>query len=255
MALAILYLLFLLPLVFSAISDVSTLGRREMNRIIHDAVGKKGASKRALGRSLFRRRSTGQARGESGPFTVTGNISLPVQFGRPATLSCNGNKALGLCVFKPPFAKRPWIFTPGTQHENGRIRMSERSGGDARMCEILVDKVEKKDLGKWRCVARCSCGSPKGIVFTLSETPTQPANDETEKGPKMKNENTIVLSSTAEAAERQGSRLGEFVEAGEHGGRPYYRQRDTEENKDNFLYSEGRMWLVSDTLGGSIFAN
>ena len=29
-------------------------------------------------------------------------------------------------------------------------RMSERSGGDARMCEILVDKVEKKDLGKWR---------------------------------------------------------------------------------------------------------
>ena len=29
-------------------------------------------------------------------------------------------------------------------------RMSERSGEDARMCEILVDKVEKKDLGKWR---------------------------------------------------------------------------------------------------------
>merc|ERR1719234_2179247 len=210
MALAILYLLFLLPLVFSAISDVSTLGRREMNRIIHDAVGKKGASKRALGRSLFRRRSNGQARGESGPFTVTGNISFPVQFGRPVTLSCNGNKALGLCVFKPPFAKRPWIFTPGTQHENGRIRMSEKSGGDAIMCEILVDKVEKKDLGKWRCVARCSCGTPKGIVFTLSETPTQPANDETEKAA------TIVLSSTAEAAERQGSRLGEFVEAGEH---------------------------------------
>merc|ERR1719234_577169 len=194
MALAILYLLFLLPLVFSAISDVSTLGRREMNRIIHDAVGKKGASKRALGRSLFRRRSSGQARGESGPFTVTGNVSFPVQFGRPVTLSCNGNKALGLCVFKPPFSKRPWIFTPGTQHDNGRIRTSERSVGDAKRCEIVVDKVEKKDLGKWRCVARCSCGNPKGIVFTLSETPTQmpkkekketptqPANDETEKG-------------------------------------------------------------------------
>ena len=39
---------------------------------------------------------------------------------------------------------------------------------------------------------------------------------------------TIVLSSTAKAAERVGGSLGEFVEAGEHGGRPYYRQRDTE---------------------------
>ena len=29
-------------------------------------------------------------------------------------------------------------------------RMSERSGEDARMCEIVVDNVEKKDLGEWR---------------------------------------------------------------------------------------------------------
>ena len=39
---------------------------------------------------------------------------------------------------------------------------------------------------------------------------------------------TIVLSSTGGAADHQGDTLGEFVEAGEHGGQPYYRQRDTE---------------------------
>ena len=63
---------------------------------------------------------------------------------------------------------------------------------------------------------------------------------------------TIVLSSTAGAAEYQGDMLGEFVEAGEHGGRPYYRQRDTEGKSDHFLYSEGGEWLVSDTLGKSV---
>ena len=60
-----------------------------------------------------------------------------------------------------------------------------------------------------------------------------------------------MLSSTARAAEHQGSILGEFVEAGEHGGRPYYRQRNTEGTKDIFLYSEAGQWWVSDTLGGS----
>merc|ERR1712037_444626 len=40
-------------------------------------------------------------------------------------------------------------------------------------------------------------------------------------------------------------------EAGEHGGRPFYRQRDTEGTKGIFLYSEGGEWLVSDTLGGT----
>ena len=29
-------------------------------------------------------------------------------------------------------------------------RMSERSGGDSKICEIVVDKVKRKDLGKWR---------------------------------------------------------------------------------------------------------
>ena len=28
--------------------------------------------------------------------------------------------------------------------------MSERSSGDPKICEIVVDKVERKDLGKWR---------------------------------------------------------------------------------------------------------
>ena len=62
---------------------------------------------------------------------------------------------------------------------------------------------------------------------------------------------TIVLSSTAQAAERVGNSLGEYVEAGEHGGRPYYRQRDTEGRSENFLYSEGGEWLVSSDLGDS----
>ena len=60
---------------------------------------------------------------------------------------------------------------------------------------------------------------------------------------------TIVLSSTAGAAERQGARLGEFVEAGEHGGRFYYRQRDTEGSQPLYLYFEDNCWQVSVTLG------
>ena len=62
---------------------------------------------------------------------------------------------------------------------------------------------------------------------------------------------TVVLSSTAQAAEEVGKSLGEFVEAGEHGGRPYYRQRDTEGRSDNFLYSKEGKWLVSSRLGDS----
>ena len=62
---------------------------------------------------------------------------------------------------------------------------------------------------------------------------------------------TIVLSSTAGAAEHQGSKLGEYVEAGEHEGRPYFRQRDTRGSADMFLYSEGGKWRASGTLGGT----
>jgi len=60
---------------------------------------------------------------------------------------------------------------------------------------------------------------------------------------------TVVFSSVAGAAEWQGSSLGEFVKAGEHLGRPFYKQRDTEGSSNRFLYSEGGRWWVSDTLG------
>ena len=60
-----------------------------------------------------------------------------------------------------------------------------------------------------------------------------------------------MLSSTAGAAEYQGDMLGEFVEAGEHGGRPFFIQRDTEGVRNIFLYSEGGKWWVSDILGES----
>merc|ERR1712062_345373 len=69
-------------------------------------------------------------------------------------------------------------------------------------------------------------------------------------GPSSKKA-TVVLSSTAGAAEYLGDRMGEFVEAGEHGGRPFYTQRDTEGVINMFLYSEGGKWYVSGPLGGS----
>ena len=39
------------------------------------------------------------------------------------------------------------------------------------------------------------------------------------------------------------------MEAGEHGGRPYFRQRETVGSENIFLYNEGGKWLVSNTLG------
>ena len=46
-------------------------------------------------------------------------------------------------------------------------RMNERSGEDARMCEIVVDKVEEKDLGKWRSnsFTRTTGNSTKTYLF------------------------------------------------------------------------------------------
>ena len=58
-----------------------------------------------------------------------------------------------------------------------------------------------------------------------------------------------MLSSTAGAAERQGSKLGEFVKAGEHGGKPFFTQRNTEGSKPKYLYFEDSCWQVSVTLG------
>ena len=61
---------------------------------------------------------------------------------------------------------------------------------------------------------------------------------------------TIVFSSTAEAAEWVGGYLGEFVRMGNHNNRPYYKQRDTEGIEDLYMYYSDRWW-VSDTLGRS----
>merc|ERR1719260_54894 len=102
---------------------------------------------------MMSRRSRFQPRGDGeGPFKLSMNVSALVQIGKPMTVSCNANKALKACVFKPPFAKRAKVFTPATQLENGRIRMSERAIGDPKICEIVVNKVESKDLGDWKCV-------------------------------------------------------------------------------------------------------
>ena len=61
---------------------------------------------------------------------------------------------------------------------------------------------------------------------------------------------TIVLSSTGGAAEWQGDSLGEYVQAGEHGGRPYFIQRDTGGSEKYFLHyiSEKGYWFVSKSL-------
>ena len=59
-----------------------------------------------------------------------------------------------------------------------------------------------------------------------------------------------MFSSVAGAADNQGHILGEFVEAGEYRGRPFYNQRDTEHSRNNFLFSEGGKWWASGTLGG-----
>ena len=62
-----------------------------------------------------------------------------------------------------------------------------------------------------------------------------------------------MFSSVAGAADNQGHILGEFVEAGEHKGRPFYKQRDTEGSEDIFLYySEEGGWWVSELFGRSV---
>merc|ERR1712007_60474 len=55
---------------------------------------------------------------------------------------------------------------------------------------------------------------------------------------------TIVFSSTAGAAEYQGTSLGEFVRVGDYNGRPFYKQRDTEGSENTFLFSEGGIRVV-----------
>ena len=82
-------------------------------------------------------------------------------------------------------------FKSNSNHLN---RMSERSARDKKKCEIVVDKVEKKDLGKWRskqkydiimdrkklsvnfprCLIQCICKTVKGRFLNVVETPAEP---------------------------------------------------------------------------------
>ena len=82
----------------------------------------------------------------------------------------------------------------------------------------------------------------------------------------------MLLSSTGGAAEHQGSSLGEFVKAGEqssaisvhslslfystkhvkegeHGGNPYFHQRDTVGDTETYLFYNGTDWIVGPVLG------
>jgi len=63
---------------------------------------------------------------------------------------------------------------------------------------------------------------------------------------------TIVFSSTAGAAERQGGSLGEFIRMGDYyNNHPYYKQRDTEGQRDLYLFYISGEWMVGPTLGES----
>jgi len=63
---------------------------------------------------------------------------------------------------------------------------------------------------------------------------------------------TIVFSSTAGAAERQGGSLGEFIRMGDYyNNHPYYKQRDTEGQRDLYLFYISGGWMVGPTLGKS----
>merc|ERR1712179_668952 len=146
--------------------EVRSLKPPEVNQILREASQEGGGH--AITRML-RRMSRGYGE-EPGFFKLSMNVSAPVQIGKQMTVSCNANRALELCVFKPPFAEKAKMFTPATQLEYGRIRLSERAKGDPKICEILVDKVEKKDLGDWRCVVGCTCYQNEGGILTVTET-------------------------------------------------------------------------------------
>ena len=64
---------------------------------------------------------------------------------------------------------------------------------------------------------------------------------------------TLVLSSTAGAAESQGDLLGEYRREGEWGGRGYWRQRD-DVGEERYLHynkdKDGGSWVEAKELGG-----
>ena len=110
-------------------------------------------------------------------------MSAPVQLGRPMTISCNGNRVsfhescenfrwynfdcrhlgcvslsrllqseqkyslLQLNLKMAELGKSSIILFSSFADTN---RMSERAAGDPRICELLVSKLESKDLGSWR---------------------------------------------------------------------------------------------------------
>ena len=41
--------------------------------------------------------------------------------------------------------------------KNHLIRLSEKSVGDLRVCELFLEKVESKDLGMWRSTPHALC--------------------------------------------------------------------------------------------------
>merc|ERR1719158_618843 len=101
------------------------------------------------------------------------------------TIACIANTAVQhWCVFKMPCAKKAKIFTPKTQYDGGRIKMTKRSKEDPKICEILVDKVKSKDLGAWRCLVRSKSREyrkykSKGFNVTLTDPTYESAYEPT----------------------------------------------------------------------------
>ena len=61
---------------------------------------------------------------------------------------------------------------------------------------------------------------------------------------------TVVLGSTAGAAEWMGEYFGEFVEQEEeHNGCNFYKQRETEAEEGAYIYFEENVWWVGQGLG------
>ena len=121
-------------------------------------------------------------------WSVTSDINpRPVQLGHPVTLSCNANQvkikqmkvtlksvagSWSLCfqtasnqIPAIQFLHSAWRrqdkvclisrFNHKSKTENHQIRLSAKSVLDPRVCELLVEEVESKDLGKWRSAWHC----------------------------------------------------------------------------------------------------
>jgi len=146
--------------------------------------------------------------------------------------------------------------------KSSESRACAHDSGDSqekfRPCPVAA---EWREWGDWTgCTRTCGGGTRtrwRSFREGRNGAPRKPWGEESEERncgegacPRPRPA-TIVLSSTAGAAEHQGSWLGEFVLGGEHQGRGFYIQKDTEGARDTFLFSEGGEWRVSDTLGGS----